>query len=385
MKSKQQNLKKRILVIRNRYIGDTVLAIPFLRNLRRKYPDAIIDVLVEHGAGQILADCPYKNELVVWERPKRINDVVPNSFANIVSTARWIRRRRYDQTFILKRSLSTGLLAWLAGIPHRIGAVRDGRGMFLTRKVPLQKGRHEVELSFDLLRAEGIAVDDGHNENWVSESSGRKVDQLLASIPPQKPRVFISPKSSDSVRNWRMPHMVEVLRWLIEDFGCEVFLCGSLADLDVHQQLKQTLDTNVASHVHDFSRQCSLGEVSALLSQMDCCIGVDTGLPHVAASFGVPIVKICGQTDQRQWRPWKTQSILVQPPNHSNAVIDVTVDQVITAIQQLFHKAHVGKKASRRSIKTLDLRTGMYPYQVLESPQQDQVYAPKAVEEVPVT
>ena len=103
MKSKQQNLKKRILVIRNRYIGDTVLAIPFLRNLRRKYPDAIIDVLVEHGAGQILADCPYKNELVVWERPKRINDVVPNSFANIVSTARWIRRRRYDQTFILKR------------------------------------------------------------------------------------------------------------------------------------------------------------------------------------------------------------------------------------------------------------------------------------------
>ena len=384
MKSKQQNLKKRILVIRNRYIGDTVLAIPFLRNLRRKYPDAIIDVLVEHGAGQILADCPYKNELVVWERPKRINDVVPNSFANIVSTARWIRRRRYDQTFILKRSLSTGLLAWLAGIPHRIGAVRDGRGMFLTRKVPLQKGRHEVELSFDLLRAEGIAVDDGNNENWVSESSGRKVDQLLASIPPQKPRVFISPKSSDSVRNWRMPHMVEVLRWLIEDFGCEVFLCGSLADLDVHQQLKQTLDPNVASHVHDFSRQCSLGEVSALLSQMDCCIGVDTGLPHVAASFGVPIVKICGQTDQRQWRPWKTQSILVQPPNHSNAVIDVTVDQVITAIQQLFHKAHVGKKASRRSIKTLDLRTGMYPYQVLESPQQDRVNASKVAEEVPL-
>ena len=99
---------------------------------------------------------------------------------------------------------------------------------------------------------------------------------------------------------------------------------------------------------------------------MDCCIGVDTGLPHVAASFGVPIVKICGQTDQRQWRPWKTQSVLVQPTNHSNAVIDVTVDQVITAIQQLFHKADVWKKASRRSIKTPELRTDMHMKKEME-------------------
>ena len=359
MKSAQQNLKKRILVIRNRYIGDTVLAIPFLRNLRNKYPDAIIDVLVAHGVGQILDECPYKNELIVWNRSKGINDAFLKSFVNIVSMARCVRRRRYDQTFILNRSLSTGLLAWFAGIPHRVGAVRDGRGMFLTHKVPLQKGRHEVELSFDLLRAEGITVDDGHNENWVSEPSGRKVDQLLASIPPEKPRVFISPKSSDSVRNWRTPHMAEVLRWLIEEFGCEVFLCGSLADLDMHQQLQQTLDSNVASHIHDLSRKYSLGEASALLSRMDCCVGVDTGLPHVAASFGVPIVKICGQTDQLQWRPWKTQYVLVQPTNHSNTVIDVTVDQVITAIQELFHKADVWKKASCRSIKTPALRTDM--------------------------
>ena len=366
MKSKQQNLEKRILVIRNRHIGDTVLAIPFLRNLRRKYPDAIIDVVVEHGAGQILEDCPYKNELLVWNRPKCINGAVLNSFVSIISMARWIRRRRYNQAFILNRSLSTGLLAWLAGIPHRVGAVRDGRGMFLTHKVPLQKGRHEVELSLDLLRAEGITVDDGYNENWVSESSGRKVDQLLESIPPEKPRVFMSPKSSDSVRNWRTPYMAEVLRWLIEEFGCEVFLCGSLADLDMHQQLQQILDSNVASHVHDLSQKYSLGEASALLSQMDCCIGVDTGLPHVAASFGVPIVKICGQTDQRQWRPWKTQSVLVQPTNRSNAVVDVTMDQVITAIQQLFHKADVCKKASRRSIKTPELRPDMHTKKGME-------------------
>ena len=56
----------RILVIRYRFIGDTVLAIPFLRNLRQAFPHAIIDVLSEPISGDTLAHCPYKNELLYY-------------------------------------------------------------------------------------------------------------------------------------------------------------------------------------------------------------------------------------------------------------------------------------------------------------------------------
>ena len=54
----------RILVVRTRFVGDTVLAIPFLRNLRRAFPAARIDVLVEKASGSVLADCPYVDELI---------------------------------------------------------------------------------------------------------------------------------------------------------------------------------------------------------------------------------------------------------------------------------------------------------------------------------
>ena len=54
----------RILVIRYRFIGDTVLAIPTLRNLRRAFPNAKIDVLSEPVSGDTLALCPYKDELI---------------------------------------------------------------------------------------------------------------------------------------------------------------------------------------------------------------------------------------------------------------------------------------------------------------------------------
>ena len=364
--------RERILVIRNRYIGDTVLAIPFLRNLRRRFPDAVIDVLVEPGAGQILADCPYKNDLVVWRRPRRINDVVPGSLANIVATARWLRDKRYDRAYILKRSLSTGLLAWLAGIPHRVGVAKDGRGVLLTRRVPYQKGRHEVELTLDLLRADGIDVDDGHNENWVTEEAGAKVDRLLAGLPPARPWVFVAPRSTDEERNWPLDRMAETVRWLIEDRGCEVLLCGAALDLVTHRRVVAALPPSAASHVHDLSRECSLRETAALLSRMDLCLGVDSGLPHVAASFGVPVVTLSGAADPRQWHPWKTQAAVVVAAAGPRSMLGITVDQVQAATDRLVAETGIREQARRRGMRSLDLRSGSYPYQVVESLPREQ-------------
>lgn len=361
----------RILVIRNRYIGDTVLAIPFLRNLRRRFPAAVIDVLVEPGAGQVLADCPYKDALVVWERPRRVNNVVPGSLANIVTTARWLRERRYDRAYILKRSLSTGLLAWLAGIPHRVGVAKDGRGLLLTRRVPHRKGRHEVELSLDLLRADGIEVDDGHNENWVAPEAGAKADQLLTDLLPARPRVFLAPQSTDEDRNWPLDRMAEVIRWLIEDRGSDVVLCGSKADLLAHRRLQATLPPSLARHLHDFSEECSLREAAAVLSRMDLCLGVDSGLPHVAASFGVPVVTLSGSADPRQWHPWKTRSAVVQAPDGTRTAVGITVGQVQAAVDRILAEAGIREEARRRGMRSLDLRSGSYPYQVVESAPHD--------------
>jgi heptosyltransferase II len=372
----------RILVIRNRYIGDTVLAIPFLRNLRRRFPDAVIDVLVEPGAGQILADCPYKNELVVWERPQRVNEVVPGSLANVIATARWLRAKRYDRTYILKRSLSTGLLAWLAGIPHRVGVAKDGRGLLLSRRVSYRKGRHEVELSLDLLRADGIDVDDGRNENWVGADAAAKADRLLSGLPPARPRVFLAPRSTDEDRNWPLDRMAEVIRWLIEDRGSDLFLCGSKKDLPTHRRLQAALPAAAVKHLHDFSRECSLRETAALLSRMDLCVGVDSGLPHVAASFGVPVVTLFGAADPRQWHPWKTQAAAVVAADGSRTMLGIAVGQVQAEIDGLVAEAGVVEKARRRGLRTLDLRSGGYRYEIFGNSSHAPAESPNLPETV---
>ena len=62
---------ERVVVVCTQYIGDTLLAIPFLRNLRRSYPDAVIDLCAEGGPRAVLANCPYVDDRVTWSRPPR--------------------------------------------------------------------------------------------------------------------------------------------------------------------------------------------------------------------------------------------------------------------------------------------------------------------------
>jgi len=385
---------KRILVVRNRFIGDTMLAIPFLRNLRRRFPDAVIDVLVESGSVAMLADCPYTDELMVWRRPPRVGRVVSGSIANVLASARWIRTRGYDRAYLLKRSLSSVLLVWWAGIPQRIGFVSQCLTPLLTRALPLERHRHQSQVFLDLLRGEGIPVDDGHNENWASAPAVAKVDALLAGAPAGRARVFLAPCSTDVNRQWPLERMARVVDWLARDRGCEIFLCGSPEDAREHATIRALVTADVSSHIHDHSSALSLQEAGALLARMDLCIGVDTGLPHIAASFGVPVVVLAGPTDPNRWHPWCTDHEVVkaQPtgrarlgrtirswlgaksaglrwPAEPAPTRGIAVEQVIAAVARLLDRVAAPKTAAPRpTLRTVDLRQGSHRYELYASP-----------------
>jgi len=384
---------KRILVVRNRFIGDTMLAIPFLRNLRRRFPDAVIDVLVESGSVAMLAECPYTDEMMVWQRPPRVGRVVHGSIANVLASARWVRSRGYDRAYLLKRSLSSVLLVWCAGIPHRIGFVSQCLTPLLTRAVPLTRHRHQAQVFLDLLRADGIPVDNGHNENWVSPPAAAKAEALLAGAPAGRTRVFLAPCSTDVRRQWPLERMARVVEWLVRDRDCEIFLCGSPEDVPEHAKIRSLVATDVAPHIHDHSSALSVQEAGALLARMDLCVGVDTGLPHIAASFGVPVVVLAGPTDPNRWHPWCTHHEVVKAnptglarlgrtmrswlgatsaalpwPAEPVSMRSIAVERVIAAVAELLDRSVVTRAAAARPpLRTVDLRHGDYRYELYTS------------------
>lgn len=377
--------RERIVVICNRYLGDTLLAFPFLRNLRAAHPDAVIEAIAGGAALQALANCPYIDALLAW----------PDA-TGIARRAAWLRGRRYTRCYLLKRSLSAALIGFLAGIPRRVGFATECAGLFLSTAVGVPTGRHQAERYLDLLRAEGRTIDDGHNENWVDAESERTVAPLVAALAAGRPRVLLAIRGTDAGRFWPDTAWARLAAWLVAERGCEIVLCGAPHDTPAHDALRSALPADVAAHVHDWSRAVSLRQAAALVARMDLCIGIDTGLVHLAASFRVPVVVLVGPTDPNQWAPWGTRHevvrserlarmpvahLLARLPGRGRAALrwprgrarmdEITVAEVMSRVALLLPTAEPGA-----GLRTLDLREGSFPYVVTSSLTADAAAPP---------
>ena len=106
--------RERILIVCTQYIGDTLLAVPFLRNLRLAHPDAVIDICAEGGPRAVLANCPYVDGRVTWSRPPRERrGGFAAAFASLQAQADWLKSRGYTRAYLLKPSFSAAALATL--------------------------------------------------------------------------------------------------------------------------------------------------------------------------------------------------------------------------------------------------------------------------------
>lgn len=130
-------------------IGDQILFFPTLDGLKRYYPDAQIDVVVEPRSKPAYRVSKSVNEVVTFDYKDR------NSLADWSNLVGTIRDREYDVAITVGQSWLVGLLLWLTGIPTRIGY--QGKGsVFLTNSVPLKASQYAAAAYHDLLQPLGI-------------------------------------------------------------------------------------------------------------------------------------------------------------------------------------------------------------------------------------
>lgn len=323
----------RILVIRYRFIGDTILAIPTLRNLREAFPNAVIDVLTEPVSGDTLAHCPYKNDLLYYgprlkgERKRRATFPTGPWAA-----ARFLRARRYDRCYILRRSFSSAILPLLAGIPHRVGFSSEGRAWLLQRSTPYPD-KHEVECFLDVLRADDIPVTSTRNENWTDPATDRQVDARLAETGRR--RAFVCAKSVFPLKDWAPARFAETITWLLRERNCEVHFCDAPGNAGYYAEILAGVPAELRPHCHDWSRELGIREAGSLMRRMQLCLGIDTGFIHIAASFHVPVVGLYGPLEPWRWHPWDTRHTIVRPADVSGPrpLLRVSVAEVQAALE----------------------------------------------------
>ncbi len=337
---------RKILVMRYRFIGDTVLTVPFLRNLRQACPGAQIDLMLEPFSGKVIEGCPYVDRIIPYEFKtihKYINPTKRSKIGGYLHYWRMVKQEQYDAVFALKRSLSSALLIWAARVPRRIGFSTEGRSLFLTDPVLYRTDQHEVENFLDCLRAVGVKADDKRLELWPSPEGEAKVQSLLAGAGwnPGDFKIVIHATASLPAKEWPLDRFAEVMSVLRDKYHARFLYTGAPRDAEAYRVLEGLGPFGGLN----LCGKTDLRENISVYRAADLYFGVDSGPMHVAAAAGIPVVALLGPTEERLWRPWGEGHTVItkrfachpcKPHKCTNneCMKQLTVSEALSAVEQ---------------------------------------------------
>ena len=288
----------RVLVVKLRSIGDTVLATPSLIALRRFLPAAQIDILLEDWVAPVLDGFVQVDSVLA---------VGTGPFERLRMAAH-LRRQRYDVAFNLHGGTTATWFAWASGAAHRVGCGNYQYSFLYNHLLSSASdfwGRektHSAQQQLALLGSVGVPVDDRPKSRLaVTESASRSIDDRLANSElhtPHSALALLHPGTGFFTKQWPVENFARTAEYLTRR-GFDVIAISSKAE-------SATLDELVAASKVPITTfdDLTLPEITALASKARVFVGNDSGIAHIAAAVGTPSVVIFGSSNRDHWRPW---------------------------------------------------------------------------------
>ena len=320
-----------VLVIKPDGIGDLVMAVPFLRELRRAWPAARMNVVVSAHAANLIENCPYVDRILPIRLPpaNRWWSPLSRRLAVLPFAHRCIWPKSYDLAIVPRWGVDrfeSSFLAHLSGASSRVGysehvsaeKERENRGYdrFFTHVVTDRSVSHEAQRNLDLLSALHVdAVEDGL-EIWLSDDDELFADGVLAATAPGAV-IALGLGAGSPKRIWPLHRFVNVGRWLANQ-GFVIVLVGGPGEEALGEEFRR----HVGGEVIDLTGRATLRESAAVLQRCVLFCGNDAGPMHVAAAARVPVVEISchprGGDDlhpnsPKRFSPWGVPHRVIQP------------------------------------------------------------------------
>lgn len=344
-----------ILIVKTSAIGDVIHTFPALNALRRKYPEARIDWLVEEAAADLVIGHKALDAVLVSRRKAWIRDLkqgrVLAAYRGFADFVKKLRATEYDLLIDFQGLLKSGIFVGLARAKRKVGF---GKGMehaecsyvFLNEPVlPVNMDQHAAIRELLLLKAIGIESEEIVFDLPVGEEQRERIGHLLATegIDPAKPLVAINPMTTWETKHWRNDRFARVADSLL-DKGVAVVFSGGPQDVRGIEEIRGAMTGKAAS----LAGRTTLKELAALYERVAVLITTDTGPMHLAAAAGTPVVALFGPT-----APWRTgpfgqghrilradiacSPCLKRQCDRDHACMNqITVDQVVQAALAVF-------------------------------------------------
>lgn len=291
---------ERVLVIRLRSIGDTVLSTPSLISLKNFLPEAEIDILLEDWVAPVLEGFEYIDNVVVAGK----------SAGEKLKTVSHLRRRKYDVAFNLHGGTTSTFFTRASGAHHRVGYAEyrysSGYSHLLSSSADFwgKPFTHSAEQQMALLGFAGVPVDAATRSHLaVTETAARSLrEKFLAStgdsLEFKGPIALIHPASAFLTKQWATGNFAQVVGHL-HSLGIHSVAIAARSESALLDALKMAASVPVTT----FS-DLSLPEITALAAHAKLFVGNDSGIAHIAAAVKTPTVVVFGSSNRNHWYPW---------------------------------------------------------------------------------
>lgn len=294
-------------------VGDVVFTTPAVHALRRHFPAAHLDYLVEPAAAAIVRHSPDLTSVIEVARPRGLTRLTYD-----LALARRLRRTRYDIAIDFHGGPRSAWLVRASGAPTRIGYDIPGRRWCYTTLVPwhpdLVPPRHSVLNQWDLVTPLGLAPPAPATDPvrmTAGDDARRQAEARLgaAGLGEGTPLIVVHVSASNPFRRWPRAAFVQLVAALAEaDPRRRIMITAGPSEADAAAAIAGDAAAAAGAAASAIVRggEPSLEELQVIMSRAQLFIGGDSGPLHVAATTAVPIVALFGPTLPARSMPWRT-------------------------------------------------------------------------------
>jgi heptosyltransferase-2 len=295
------------------WVGDAVMAVPALRELRRILAGSQITFVARSSVAGLFEGENLYDEMIQTDS---------RSLSSLMREARSLRHKQFDAAVLLRSSFSAAALARAAGARLVIGYPTDKRRWLLSTAIPFDpnyKKTHQVfyylniaaHLERMLFGQSRIEMNQARPSLHVRPQDVARALRLFeeAGIEANRPVLAISPGATNSrAKRWLPARFAQVADLLAEQNGFQVIIVGTEGDLQVALMTASYMRTRA----HVLAGKTDIQQLKAVLARASLVISNDTGTAHLSAALGVPTVVVFGPTEHSVTRPLSEKATVVR-------------------------------------------------------------------------
>lgn len=274
----------KILVRLPNWLGDMVMSVSFINQLKKIYPDAQISVIAKKGIHTLLKFFPPFTKAYIFSKDEYPGLKGAYNFGKLIA-----KRDKYDVFYCLPDSLSSALMGFATGAKKRIGYNSNFRFFLLTNSYKKSKQLHRVDQYINLLNLY-------HKQNFDSSPLSLNLDYQPTDY------IIVNINSEASSRRLPKEKAISIINLLRENTDVKIMLIGSEKEKPFISDVFSSLKNNTG--VYNVAGKTSLTELIELISSAKAILTTDSGPAHLSNAIGVPTVVLFGAGNEKNTAPY---------------------------------------------------------------------------------